>query len=178
MDVAQRTHQWEQGIKMRFLGYKSEPIRPLNDARAVELGANFMSESVIFSVAVLTILGEAYRSSRKTTQRRLNVDEALEQLQIETQQTQETITQMQENIQKLTTQVEILTVENRRLERGLDLVAKALNVRIEKEEAAKQRGGWWNGWWSNGNGNGKPDQNGTVNAKAGEGGRSVQSTQS
>ena len=45
-------------------------IRPLSDARAIELGANFFSEAFIFLVAVALLLAENYRSSRKSSQRR------------------------------------------------------------------------------------------------------------
>lgn len=66
-------------LKMKFLGYKKEVIRPLNDARythwlarddlfllnsstrAVEAGANFLSEAFIFSVAAAVIIAESWR---------------------------------------------------------------------------------------------------------------------
>lgn len=47
-----------------------------------------MSEGIIFSVAALTIFGEAYRSSRQTTRRKEGVDEALKDLQGQVQELQ------------------------------------------------------------------------------------------
>jgi hypothetical protein len=67
----------------RFFDYKVETIRPLNDARAVELGASFMSEAILFSVAGLTIFAEAWRSSRKAGAKTLSVDEAIARLEAE-----------------------------------------------------------------------------------------------
>ncbi|KAJ3078438.1 hypothetical protein HK102_004514 [Quaeritorhiza haematococci] len=69
---------------MRFLDYRVETIRPLNDTRAVELGANFISESLIFSVAVATILGETWRSHRATKKTREDVYELIAALQVDT----------------------------------------------------------------------------------------------
>ncbi|KAI7894015.1 uncharacterized protein EV154DRAFT_415952 [Mucor mucedo] len=65
-------------LKMKFLGYKTEKIRPLNDARAIESGANFLSEAFVFSVAASVILAENWRSRVTAKNRRNYVDDALE----------------------------------------------------------------------------------------------------
>ncbi|KAJ2184607.1 hypothetical protein IW139_006504, partial [Coemansia sp. RSA 353] len=62
INVAQLAHRTEMNWKMKVLGYKKEKIRPLNDARAVDAGANFLGEAFIFSVAVSLILAEQVRS--------------------------------------------------------------------------------------------------------------------
>ncbi|KAF9959472.1 hypothetical protein BGZ65_000353 [Modicella reniformis] len=59
--VAQFSHKTEMQLKMKFLGYKVESIRPLNDARAVEVGANFLGEAIIFGVAGSLIILENAR---------------------------------------------------------------------------------------------------------------------
>ena len=56
ISVAQTYHVIEMKLSMRFLDYKKETIRPLNETKAVELGANFLSEVFVFSVAVGCIL--------------------------------------------------------------------------------------------------------------------------
>ncbi|OBZ88060.1 OPA3-like protein [Choanephora cucurbitarum] len=69
--------------QMKFLGYKTEKIRPLNDARAIESGANFLSEAFVFSVAASIIIAESWRSHTKDKNRRNYVDDALENLENE-----------------------------------------------------------------------------------------------
>lgn len=56
-------------------------IRPLSEARAIELGANFFSEAFIFMVAVGLLLAENYRRSAKENDRRDEVAERLEELE-------------------------------------------------------------------------------------------------
>ncbi|KAI7863521.1 hypothetical protein BDF14DRAFT_1733806 [Spinellus fusiger] len=68
-------------LKMKFLGYKTEIIRPLNDAKAVESGANFLGESFVFSVAATVIIAESWRSHSSAKHRRNHVDDALENLE-------------------------------------------------------------------------------------------------
>ncbi|EIE91036.1 hypothetical protein RO3G_15747 [Rhizopus delemar RA 99-880] len=72
-------------LKMKFLGYKTEKIRPLNDTRAIEAGANFLSEAFIFSVAASIIIAETWRSHSNAKNRRNHVDDALENLENKTQ---------------------------------------------------------------------------------------------
>ena len=94
-------------------------IRPLSDARAIELGANFFSEAFIFGVAVSLLLLENYRSSRKASNRRDEVQERLDYLEVEVDRLRH-----QHNLPEL----------------------EALNERLKK---AKEARSWWNpaGWW-------------------------------
>lgn len=66
-------------------------IRPLSEARAIELGANFFSEAFIFGVAVGLLLVEQYRSRKKESQRRDDVAERLEQLESEVESLRATL---------------------------------------------------------------------------------------
>lgn len=97
-------------------------IRPLSDARAIELGANFFSETFIFAVAVSLLLLENYRSSRKSNQRRDEVAERIEALEA---------------------QVERLQQEHHLPE------LEALNEKIKKSREARNKYSWYNpaGWW-------------------------------
>ncbi|KAJ3195934.1 hypothetical protein HK101_010613 [Irineochytrium annulatum] len=88
-------HTIEENLKMRFFDAKVAPIRPLNEARAVELGANFMSESLLFGVAGLTIFLEAWRSSHKASTRVTTVDDTFERLSAERQQDAESLEALQ-----------------------------------------------------------------------------------
>ena len=95
-------------------------IRPLSDAKAIELGANFFSETFIFLVAVSLLLAENYRSSRSARNKR---DE------------------LAERVESLEAQVERLRDEHNLPE------LEALNERLKKSKESKTS--WWNpaGWW-------------------------------
>lgn len=56
-------------------------IRPLSEAKAIESGANFISETFLFGVAAGLIFFESWRSRRKETNRRDDVRERLEDLE-------------------------------------------------------------------------------------------------
>lgn len=56
-------------------------IRPLSEAKAIETGANFISETFLFGVAASLILFESWRSGRKESQRRNDVAERLADLE-------------------------------------------------------------------------------------------------
>lgn len=63
---------------------KNKPkIRPLSEAKAIESGANFISEGFLFAVAVGIILFESWRSNRKEQNRRDMVADRLEALESE-----------------------------------------------------------------------------------------------
>lgn len=56
-------------------------IRPLSEAKAIDSGANFISEAFLFFVGASVILFEAWRSRRKETSRRLDVAEKINELE-------------------------------------------------------------------------------------------------
>jgi optic atrophy 3 protein len=61
---------------------KSEPkIRPLSEAKAIESGANFISETFLFGVAAGLIFFESWRSRRKESARRDDVADRLNDLE-------------------------------------------------------------------------------------------------
>lgn len=68
---------------MRILGENATKIRPLNDTRAIETGANFLSEGFIFSVAGGLILFESVRARNKELARRESVADDIATLQDE-----------------------------------------------------------------------------------------------
>ena len=61
---------------------RREPkIRPLSEAKAIETGANFISEGFLFGVAAGLILFESWRQGRKSNQRRNDVADRLGDLE-------------------------------------------------------------------------------------------------
>jgi hypothetical protein len=61
-------------------------IRPLSESRAIELGANFLSESFIFAVAVGLLVWDQWRTRRKESTRREDVEDRLDSLEDHTRQ--------------------------------------------------------------------------------------------
>ena len=61
---------------------KSQPkVRPLSEAKAIESGANFISETFLFGVAASLIFFESWRSRRKESNRRDDVAERIVDLE-------------------------------------------------------------------------------------------------
>lgn len=65
--IAQTMHHTDIRLRMSLLGEKKIKIRPLNDNKAIENGATFLSEFFIFSVAGSLIFYESYRSRKKAS---------------------------------------------------------------------------------------------------------------
>ncbi|CAG8518033.1 5619_t:CDS:2 [Ambispora gerdemannii] len=83
INVAQTTHRLEMQLKLRLLNLPEEKIRPLNDAKAIEAGANFLGEAIIFGIAGSLIIWEQTRSYKHTKERNNHVDETLHKLESE-----------------------------------------------------------------------------------------------
>lgn len=81
--IAQTAHLTDLRLRMSLLGEKRIKIRPLNDKKAVENGANFMSEFFIFLVAGSLILYETYRSRKKASDEKDQLADDISTLQSE-----------------------------------------------------------------------------------------------
>ncbi len=87
ISIAQTYHSIDVRLKRKLLlnpstaNENTEAVRPLNDTRAVELGANFIGEGIVFTVAVLTIFAELYRSSRNAKSQKESVEDSLKMLE-------------------------------------------------------------------------------------------------
>jgi hypothetical protein len=69
--------------KLEEKARKLPRVRPLSEAKAIETGANFISEGFLFCVAGALIGLEYWRSKRKENSRRDEVAERLEELESE-----------------------------------------------------------------------------------------------
>jgi myosin-1 len=56
-------------------------IRPLSEAKAIDSGANFISETFLFAVALGLIVVENFRSRRKEASRRSDIADKLQELE-------------------------------------------------------------------------------------------------
>lgn len=80
--IAQFLHRNEMKLRINLLGDTETPkIRPLNQAKATERGAEFISETFLFVFAASLISAEAYRSHRKESARRDLVIDRIEALE-------------------------------------------------------------------------------------------------
>ncbi|GAA6029492.1 hypothetical protein JCM8097_003706 [Rhodosporidiobolus ruineniae] len=76
VQMAQWLHRAEY-LRVRLLGESPKHVRPLSEARAIDAGANFLSEGFLFSVAATIIIGETYRSRRADSKRRDQIKDSL-----------------------------------------------------------------------------------------------------
>lgn len=58
-----------------------DQVRPLDEKKAIELGANFIGEFIIFSIAGVLLTLESWRSSRVEKNRKEDVENRLEALE-------------------------------------------------------------------------------------------------
>ncbi|GAA5998188.1 hypothetical protein JCM5350_007697 [Sporobolomyces pararoseus] len=84
--MAQFLHRAEMNLRVSLLGESPKHIRPLSESRAIESGANFLSEGFLFAVAATIIIGETYRSRLSESKRRDAVRESLESHESELEQ--------------------------------------------------------------------------------------------
>lgn len=75
----------EEKVKNEEKSKTQRRIRPLSEAKAIDSGANFISEAFLFCVAGGLILFEAFRSRRKEATRQRGVEDRLKDLEEEVQ---------------------------------------------------------------------------------------------
>ncbi|KAF2146904.1 uncharacterized protein K452DRAFT_218483 [Aplosporella prunicola CBS 121167] len=80
--------------------HKRPRVRPLSEAKAIDMGANFISEGFMFLVAGGVIVFEAWRSRRKASGRRDVVDEKLEELQKQNEELQQKLQVLESHVQE------------------------------------------------------------------------------
>ena len=81
---------------------KSTPrIRPLSEAKAIDSGATFISETFLFGVGLSLIVFESWRQRRKETTRRGDVAEKLKELEEKDIEKWELLDELQREVQDL-----------------------------------------------------------------------------
>ncbi|KAJ2819386.1 hypothetical protein GGI24_004803, partial [Coemansia furcata] len=128
INVAQVAHRTEMNWKMNVLGYKKEKIRPLNDAKAIDAGANFLGEAFIFGVALSLLFAEQIRSRNQAQRQRNAVDDRLDELEKGMVESSENLKRMQEEHDLLRTEIDTLAEESATLSTMLmQILGKELN---------------------------------------------------
>lgn len=88
-ELQQKKHDEEAAREKKDGGAKKESkphiprIRPLSEAKAIELGANFFSESFIFAVAVGLLVWDSWRSRSKAKDQREVLEDRLDIVEAE-----------------------------------------------------------------------------------------------
>lgn len=83
ISFAQKLHQTDVNVRLRLLNEKNIKVRPLNDAKAIQSGANFIAEAFVFSVAGSLVFFESWRSRRKEQKRQATIVDDIQVLQDE-----------------------------------------------------------------------------------------------
>lgn len=104
-------------------------IRPLSDAKAIDTGANFISEAFLFMVAGGLIVFESWRSRRKEANRREGVEDRLGVLQEKVGELEGEVIRAREEEERLRLLLEAAQEQERRTKRTLAVG----NVVAEKE---------------------------------------------
>ena len=76
-------------------------IRPLSEAKAIDSGANFISEAFLFFVGASVILFESWRSRRKETSRRLDVAEKITELEEREKASRRALVELEKEVLRL-----------------------------------------------------------------------------
>ena len=96
ISIAQKTHSLEHSLKLKFLEYDSKAIhKPLSESRALESGADFLSEFFLFVVAGSVVVAEGVRT-------RLSAKSKSEDVNIKISNLEKDLDSLQEKIQNLT----------------------------------------------------------------------------
>lgn len=107
--LAQTLHMADVKMRMRLLGENKIKVRPLNDKKAVENGANFLLEAFIFLVAGLLILYESYRSRVKANNEKATVKNDISELQDDISQMKVLMERLTDDIERLTASTDVAT---------------------------------------------------------------------
>ncbi|KAI9680098.1 MAG: hypothetical protein M1817_005114 [Caeruleum heppii] len=118
-------------------------IRPLSEAKAIDTGANFISETFLFLVGGSLILFESFRSRRKENTRREDVADRLQELEESERAARRAVVALEKEILRLRREKE------GKREVGRILASEMWDLEEEDEKAEQQPSGrWWNLWGS------------------------------
>jgi len=116
-------------------------IRPLSEAKAIDSGANFISETFLFMVAGGLIVFETWRSRRKESTRRDDVAGRLEELEESEKQARRALVELEKEILRLRAKDEKDAGYPKRI---LPKDIREVEEDDEKEDKLKAQG--WFGW--------------------------------
>jgi optic atrophy 3 protein len=110
---------------------RSQPrIKPLSEAKAIESGANFISETFLFGVAASLIFFESWRSRKKETNRRDDVADRLADLEDSERSARKALVELER---------EVLTLRAKDGKGALDLHRRILPREVYEAEAEDEK---------------------------------------
>ncbi|EKG22287.1 Optic atrophy 3-like protein [Macrophomina phaseolina MS6] len=111
--------------------HKTPRVRPLSETKAIDMGANFISETFMFLVAGGIIVWEQWRSRKKASDRRDIVDEKLEELE-------EKHSQLMEEIRMLKARIAPEEVAKEEAQRSIDHPSSAAKTPAAPSEPSSK----------------------------------------
>lgn len=122
--------------------HKKKPkIRPLSEAKAIDLGANFVSETFLLAVGIALILFENARRERQQANRREDVAEQIEELQRMNRLQRRSLVELDKELMVLRAKSGISPGNNHSL---LPKQLRQIEEEEEDDEQTKERG--WLPW--------------------------------
>lgn len=107
ISIAQNNHSLEHRLKLRFLDYDSKAIpQPLSESRAVQAGADFISEFFLFVVAGTVVIAEGVRGRLSSNAKTEELNEKLTSLKNGIESCQEQIKNLEETQEKIRDTIE------------------------------------------------------------------------
>ena len=101
-EAEQKAYEQETTEEKKRIKEKTKPrIRPLSEAKAIDTGANFVSESFLFAVGFGLIIFESWRRERKETTRRVDVAERIGELEETEKSSRRALVELEKEILRL-----------------------------------------------------------------------------
>lgn len=94
---------------------KKPKIRPLSEAKAIDSGANFVSETFLLAVGIALILGENWRKGRQETSRREDVADRIKELEDYEKHARRGLVEMEKEILRLRAKQGLLPTKQARI---------------------------------------------------------------
>ena len=91
-------------------------VKPLKEEKAIEMGAEFIGEAFIYTVAISVVLLEYWRSSRKEAILEAEQDKDIDILKDKMKNMEDALKKIETRIKMLNTLVTIKTVNNDKLQ--------------------------------------------------------------
>ena len=139
-EAAKEKEREERGEKKTKESTKPKvKIRPLSEAKAIDSGANFVSETFLLLVGVALILGENWRQNRKQKSRREDVSDRIGELEDYEKSARKGLVELEKEILRLREEDRKQGPKQGRL---LPPEVYELEEREEKERHPPEKQGW------------------------------------
>ncbi|KAI9144058.1 optic atrophy 3 protein-domain-containing protein [Paraphysoderma sedebokerense] len=156
ISIAQRLNRTE--TRLKNLGAETaERVRPLNDARAIEVGANFIGEATLFTLGALIVIMESTRSYKSNKSKELALDTRIANIENVAKEALERMDGLKGDIEKLRNEVRIVKEEEEKLLKSRQQpnvlsnnVGELKNEESKGEKEIRRWPRYWNFWeWIN-----------------------------